>query len=643
MKNTRTFFVTLSMFIVVICMMVHPVLAATAQNLIIHQIESSVNEDGDSYTVDVLLSALNEAQEPIAGLAERDFVISEDDQPVEVDSVEVLQGMPISVFVVMDISGSMQGERLQSARFAISQFIKSLYRGDRVAVYTFNNELAEIIALTEDLNEAQNSFESATIYAGGGTCLFDAVFAAVERASELAPGRQAVVVLSDGWDTTNGSDTCSTKTVENIIDLSAGGGHQTPIYTIGIGGDIDRKSLDTISSETGGVFTQSNLNTDLPTLFEQLANRLSSQYRLSYLSQNTPGQHNLSIRVGGLSVEKAFTLPGLPPVISVAYPEEGQILEPGVNKIKLSLVERGIGIDTLTFKINGVPIGAGGQISQPPYEYDIDFSQYSGQVVEMTILALDKGGQIVSETNVAMNLTGAPIETGGDPVEDTQETGSTSTASACPNGMICIGSLQVTRNQLILVVAILVVAVVAIGLIVLFARKKKPKEKQPEKKASLFDEATLDGFSLPSQKMGRLTVLSSDDPMNVGKEYQLTKSPSVIGRSVNNEIAFPKDSAVSRQHIQIIDRNGQVILQEILKTLSDGTQQPPTYGTYVNDRKVSGEIVLHTGDEISLGRRTKLRYEGERSVDSEAASEDVTMDQINLSHFNDIDDATLDG
>lgn len=617
--------------------------AANSENLIIHNIESMVNDDGNSYRVKVLLSALNEQNLPITDLGKDDFILSEDDEPVDLESVEVMRDLPINVIVVMDISGSMQGERLRSAREAISQFVKSLYRGDKIAIFSFNAELQEIVPLTENLNQARDTFESAEIYAGGGTCLFDATYAMIEQAGELPPGRQAVVVLSDGWDTTNGSNTCSTHTVDDIIMLAGGSDLPIPIYTIGIGTDIDREALETIAGETGGVFAQSTINADLPQLFEQVANRLSSQYELIYISKGTQGEHTLTVNLDNISAERTYTLPGLPPVISIAYPEAGQALEPGKNRVVLSLVDRGIPVDSLAFMIDDLAIGVGGQVGDPPYEYEIDFSQYEGQEVELKVMALGKGGDPIAQTTMTMDFT-TPVTEGDVPAGPDEEGAETSPQSnPCPPGSVCIGQLQLTKNQIVIIGAVLLVLVFAVILLVYFSKKKGKKEPDKQKKDSLFEDATLDGFALPTNSMGRLTILSSDDPLMVGKEFQLAKSPTMIGRSINNDIALPKDSAVSRKHIKIYENSGDIILAEIMKNLSDGTKQPPTYGTYINDRKVTDETVLHTGDEISLGRRTKLRYEGAGKESGIGDSEDVTMDEIHLPDFNQVDDATREG
>ncbi len=641
MKKAMLVFV--SVLMLALCL-AQPGLAMLQDNLVIHHVKSEVNEDGNSYSVDIVLSALNEQKMPIPGLTPTDFVVTEDSTEVEVDQVEMMKDLPISVIVVMDISGSMQGERLVQAKSAISNFIKSLYRGDKVAVYTFNAEIQQIIPLTADLNQARDTFEQADIFAGGGTCMFDAAYLAAQTASGLPEGRQAVILVSDGWDTNNGEDVCSTQTIQDVISMAGEGTNLTPIYTIGIGGDHDVKSMQAIADATGGVYSHSSADADLPLLFEQLANRLSSEYVVTYTSQGAPGPHRLTVALGNMVQTVEFDLPGLPPVISFAYPASDQMLEAGPQKITLSLSERGIAVDTFTFKINDVAIGAGGKVAQPPYAYDIDFSQYEGEIITLTVLALDKNGLPIVEASTELNFG---VEVTPTPVESTASTTPSEppTDETCPEGSICIGALVLSRTQLIIIVGVLALLIIAVVVIIVIAGKKKKKQDEGQdngKKVSLFEGATMDGFALPETDMGRLTMLQSDDPSLKGKVFELTQSPTRIGRSVSNEIALPKDSAVSRNHIEIVKENGQVILREVMKTLSDGTKKGPTYGTFINDRKLTGDVVLKTGDEIGLGRRTKFRYEGPAGKEPVGGSEDVTYDGIEAPDMNGMDDATRD-
>jgi hypothetical protein len=618
--------------------------AASNSNLIIHSVESTVNEDGNSYTVTIRVSAVSDRGGPIAGLTTRDLRVTEDDIVMELDSVEWVEDAPMSVWVVLDNGATMQGERFRMAQEGVTDFIKDLFRGDRVAVYAYNTAVDQIVSPTDDINQARDEFENARLSPGGGACLFDAVHTALDAATAQSSERQAIVLLSSRKDTKSGYDNCSSVSISDVLTLIESSEKQIPIYAIGVGVDTDEAALQQLADASNGIYSSSTSNYDLPDLFKAVTNRFASEYLITYTSENKPGTHTLSVQLDNQSNSVDIELPGLPPVVRVASPTSLEEFEAGPTKVVLSLVERGIVVDSLTFKINDVPIGVGGKIGQPPYEYEIDFGQYEGEQAVFTILAQDEDGKALSETVMELDfrseeeIAAAEIE-GTDPGQPEQT--ETETAATCPEGMICLGNLRLTTLQLALIGGGLILLIVALVVIPKLIKKKRKPEQQAEK-VSLFDDATLDGFALPNADMGRLTILSSDDPLMVGKEFQLTKSPTTIGRSVNNDIALPKDSAVSRQHLSIIAEGSDAVLQEVLKTLSDGTKQPPTYGTYVNDRKVTDDTKLNNGDEISLGRRTKLRYECNPKFEDTAGSEDVTMDQIALPNTDQVDDSTMD-
>ena len=630
-------------FLLIFSMTSGDVWAASNSNLIIHSLESSVNEDGNSYTVTIRVSAVSDRGGPIVGLTTRDLTVTEDDTVMELDSVEWVEDAPMSVWVILDNGATMQGERFRMAQEGVTDFIKDLYRGDRVAVYAYNNAVEQIVSPTDDINQARDQFENARLSPGGGACLFDAVHTALEAATSQSSERQAIVLLSSRKDTKSGYDTCSAVSISDVLTLIEASERQIPIYAIGVGVDTDEAALQRMADASNGIYTSSTSNYDLPDLFKTVTNRFASEYLITYTSESKPGSHTLSVQLDNQSNSVDFTLPGLPPVVRVASPTSLEEFQAGPTKVVLSLVERGIVVDSLTFKINDVPIGVGGKIDQPPYEYEIDFSQYDGEQAVFSILAQDEDGNALSETTMELDFR-SEEEIAAAEIEDTDQPEPTEPAviETCPEGMVCLGNLRLTTVQLALIGGGLILLIVVLAVIPKLL-KKKGKGKPEAEKVSLFDDATLDGFALPNADMGRLTILSSDDPLMVGKEFQLTKSPTTIGRSVNNDIALPKDSAVSRQHVAIIAEGSDAVLQEVLKTLSDGTKQPPTYGTYVNDRKVTDDTKLNNGDEISLGRRTKLRYECNPKFEDTAGSEDVTMDQIALSNTDQVDDATRDG
>jgi pSer/pThr/pTyr-binding forkhead associated (FHA) protein len=97
---------------------------------------------------------------------------------------------------------------------------------------------------------------------------------------------------------------------------------------------------------------------------------------------------------------------------------------------------------------------------------------------------------------------------------------------------------------------------------------------------------------------------------------------------------FPKDGAVSRQHAVIEERGGSLYLSEVMAADDDGKPKRPTYGTFVNDLQIEAPVALRNGDQIRLGKRVRIRFEG---IGESSSDTDQTMDQFSDS------DKTMDG
>ena len=172
-------------------------------------------------------------------------------------------------------------------------------------------------------------------------------------------------------------------------------------------------------------------------------------------------------------------------------------------------------------------------------------------------------------------------------------------------------------------------------LLFIFLKKKKTEEKKrdklwndtvvspPENKKSM-DEMTIDGFILSPNALGVLTVLQSDDPAVIGQRFEIVEDATRLGRAGDNEILFPKDSPVSRHHAIIENRNGLLILSEMVSSSGDGSVKSPTFGTYINDIKLTHPTALQNGDQIKLGKRVIMRFESSLPG---MEDHDHTMDQ----------------
>lgn len=84
-----------------------------------------------------------------------------------------------------------------------------------------------------------------------------------------------------------------------------------------------------------------------------------------------------------------------------------------------------------------------------------------------------------------------------------------------------------------------------------------------------------------------------------GSEITPKDGVTTLGRTSDNDIAFPGDSNVSRYHAEIESRGGEFCLIDL------GSSN----GTTVNGVKVSGETYLKPGDRILLGGSSEVSFE----------------------------------
>jgi VWFA-related protein len=133
---------------------------------------------------------------PVPGLTAADFELADEGT---VRPVEVVEGAnaPVHAILALDVSNSVQGRRLDSLKAAAQAFLDGLGPNDRATVVTFSHRVR--LETPVGVAPAEAKAALATAQAGGGTALFDGVFAAVALA-DRRHGRPIVLVFSDGAD-----------------------------------------------------------------------------------------------------------------------------------------------------------------------------------------------------------------------------------------------------------------------------------------------------------------------------------------------------------------------------------------------------------------------------------------------------------
>jgi len=137
----------------------------------------------------------------VPGLTKEDFVLYEDgqSQPITHFSAE---RVPVSLGIVLDTSGSMEGEKWVSAMNALDRFLFDLLDpSDEVFLYTFNANPDLVQDWTSDRQRVSRALSR--IRPSGGTALLDAVAEAVPLAQTGRNRKKAVVIISDGNDTSS--------------------------------------------------------------------------------------------------------------------------------------------------------------------------------------------------------------------------------------------------------------------------------------------------------------------------------------------------------------------------------------------------------------------------------------------------------
>lgn len=134
----------------------------------------------------------------ISTLTKDDFLVYDDGVQQEAAFFAPVTA-PIDLVLLLDLSGSIKEKRNVLKRAAI-RFVDELSAADQVAVMTFTRRFQVVSGLTADRSLLRRRIEE--INAGdGGTSFYDALWqTAGFLKSNASPRRQAIVVLTDGVD-----------------------------------------------------------------------------------------------------------------------------------------------------------------------------------------------------------------------------------------------------------------------------------------------------------------------------------------------------------------------------------------------------------------------------------------------------------
>lgn len=253
----------------------------------------------------------------ISGLRQGDFTIFEDGREQEIAYFGV-SDKPFKVVLLLDISPSTQYkiEEIQNAAIA---FIDQLEPADQVLVAEFDRKVNVLTEFTNERDKLYKAIKKAEF--GDGTSIYEAVDFSLRRRLNKIEGRKAIVIFTDGVDTTS-----KKANYDNTLDLAEESDSlifpiyfntyfeigrqqsrfpfptvQSPIGTTASEYALGREYLEELSAYTGGrVFRPDSNPGGLARAFEGIADELRRQYNIGYVPDNDgkPGQRKqIRIRV----------------------------------------------------------------------------------------------------------------------------------------------------------------------------------------------------------------------------------------------------------------------------------------------------------------------------------------------------------
>ncbi len=190
--------------------------------------------------------------------------------------VEVVQNVwwytkrPTNVFLVVDTSGSMQGNKLTLTQEALRAFLAQI-QGDRdqVGLIEFGSGIKNATPLRPLDEEGRQELTAIidAMDASGNTALLDAVWEAYRYLAERDDQEaiNAIVVMTDGRENYS---RYNLREVERLIQ-DAGAEHIV-IFTIGFGNDIDEGMLRRLAELGGGQFYRAD-EADIEALYRLIS------------------------------------------------------------------------------------------------------------------------------------------------------------------------------------------------------------------------------------------------------------------------------------------------------------------------------------------------------------------------------------
>jgi Ca-activated chloride channel family protein len=249
--------------------------------------------------VTVAVVARDRHGRPLMGLSASDFEILDDGQRRSIVDFQI-GGSTVSVALLLDTSGSMKlPPKIELSTGVANILLASLSEGaDEAGLFTFDKVLHFAHPFSTNFDGLRSAIQSAPAF--GSTSLYDAI---AETAQQLStrPGRRALVVVTDGVDTSSRLTPAEVSAIASSIDM--------PVYVVAVGKPsesrvaghtlpkpVDSANLSDLARWSGGAFYAVATPADCSVATKQIVTDVRHQYLLAFEPDALPGWHRIDVR-----------------------------------------------------------------------------------------------------------------------------------------------------------------------------------------------------------------------------------------------------------------------------------------------------------------------------------------------------------
>ena len=222
------------------------------------------------------------------------LTVTDTDCVIDSYSVKKMTYSEVNVILVCDISGSMEGDKIDCLRDAVKNYIGKADAQVRIGLVPFNGCVVTDSVLTLDTDRNELEEKVGELQAGGGTNIYDAV----EYAFGMFPVKDdtlnLMLVMSDGNSNEPGDEQFAHIRTECR-------NRSVTLYALGLGSDVDANQMKEYADYGGGQYYFIDDASTIDSFYDYIYDLSKNRYLLTYDAADTALMTGRYLEVGSRS------------------------------------------------------------------------------------------------------------------------------------------------------------------------------------------------------------------------------------------------------------------------------------------------------------------------------------------------------